>query len=645
MTRRSIVIGLLLACIIGWGGEYAANRSGYEPAATHLPAVLLLPFLTLVLLPNLALQRFFPRASLLPSELIVIFSMGLAASLVPDQAMTKYLMVVITAPHYFASPENQWRELFFDYLPNWLVLHDPGATRGFYEGLAPGVPIPYGAWIGPLFWWGTLVGSLMFMGVCITVLLRKQWVEHERLRFPLGEASLHLLGVPPADGGPPFFRTRVFRIGFLVMACVMTWNILSFWKLWPPLPFMAEHRALLTLAPAFPVLTIEMNLLIFCLMFFVNREILLSIWLFVLLYNGQQGMLARLGVDSASGTIVAGGLVGIQSIAGLITFVLWGLWMARRHLKELWRKVVGKSADLDDRDELISYRKATAGLAFCLLYIVCWLYAAGLSLPVMMLFLFLLVVIYLSMARVVAEAGLVSVDLPINPHQFTIGIVGSSNISHTDLTIFGLANAFSRNWRTFTMIGPTHIAWFRHVLDRSYSPVSEKHPYRGFFMATATAFAISTVSSIGYLIWAGYTYGAQNLRTDLGSVRGVNFYGLIPSWINNATQISDMEIAFFASGVAGMVGLTAARYFLTWWPLHPIGMVVVMASPVLKALFPTFLAWLIQTLLIRFGGVGLYRRTQPLVIGMLMAYLCGQVVGLIVDLIWFPDATHPWEVY
>ena len=57
--------------------------------------------------------------------------------------MIRYLLAIITVPHYFASSENQWAEMFFAYLPEWAVLSDArGAARDFYEGLTPGQSIP-----------------------------------------------------------------------------------------------------------------------------------------------------------------------------------------------------------------------------------------------------------------------------------------------------------------------------------------------------------------------------------------------------------------------------------------------------------------------------------------------------------------------
>ena len=638
LAIRAPLIGLLLAAFVALWTEYAANRLGVEAAATHLPPALLLPFLLFILLPNTLLQHIAPKQALRRSELILIFIMGLIASIVPDQAMTKYLLVVITSPHYFAGPENRWAELFFSYLPDWLVLQNQGeAVRLFFEGVPVGQAIPWTAWITPLFWWGSLIGALMFAGTCIVTILRRQWMVYERLRYPIGEAALHLIeaGTGPSDTERPGIRrSPLFRVGFVLTAGIMAWNILSFWGIWPPVPIMATDSVSIRIDPAFSPLTLRMNVFVFCFLFFVNTEILFSLWVFLLLYNVQEGFLNTFGVSSVSGSIVDGGLVGIQSIGGLIAFVLRGLWMSRRHLADVWRKACGFPSDLDDRTELLSYRTAVFGLILCLGYMVCWLYAAGLSISIIALFLFLLFVFYLALARVTAEAGLVSVDLPINAHQFTVGIIGSAHMAPGDLTTLGLGNAFARNWRTFTMVAPTHAAWFGQWTGE-----------HRLFRCCAAAFAVATAVSIGYVIQAAYTYGAQNLHTDIGTDRGLRFYGLITQWIDNATQITELDTLFLISGMGGMAVLTGARYIFSWWPLHPIGMVVVMSAPVKNALLPLFLAWLIQTILLRIGGGVLYRKVQPLFIGILIAYLFGQAIAMVIDLAFFPDRPHQWEVY
>ncbi|MBI4551080.1 MAG: hypothetical protein HY710_02335 [Candidatus Latescibacteria bacterium] len=639
ISLRAAVIGLLLSAVVSFWGQYAADQLGYDPTFAQLPSCLLLPFFLLVLGPNLILQSFAQRRALTRSELLVIFSMGLIASMVPDRGMTRYLIAVITAPYYFASPENQWAEKFFAYLPDWVVLSNKkGAARGFFEGLPAHQSIPWADWMTPLFWWGSLIAALMFAGACLVIMLRKQWVEHERLQFPLGKVSLHLMGTdqdPHRPGEPAFFRTRMFRIGLGLTLCVMVWNCLSYWELWPHFPIMGPDSINLTIERSFPAIPIRLNLSILCLSFFINAEILFSVWLFILIGILQNGILNRLGFVSTSSTIIPGGLVSIQSIGGMIAFVLLGLWMARRHLREVWLKALGRPSDLQDHNEFFSYRTAVLGLILGLLYTVFWLHHAGLSFSITALFLFFLFVFYLAHARVMAEAGLVMLDLPINAHQFTVGIVGSASLSQSDLTALGLTSAFARNWRTFTMTGLAHVAWLRdHIWP------DRRHLFRWICLA----FGVSTLTSLLYIISAGYRFGAQNLRTGPGSL-GIGFYDLIIQWINNATRVSQLEMIFLLSGVVLLLLMTAGRYLFYWWPLHPIGLLVVASSNTVTAVFPLFLAWLIQVALRRFGGGRLYRKAQPLFVGILVGYVLGQGLSFLVDFIWFPDNPHVFEVW
>jgi hypothetical protein len=69
------------------------------------------------------------------------------------------------------------------------------------------------------------------------------------------------------------------------------------------------------------------------------------------------------------------------------------------------------------------------------------------------------------------------------------------------------------------------------------------------------------------------------------------------------------------------------------------------SDSVLRIFFPVFLAWLIQSLLLRFGGVRLYRDAQPLFLGILVGYVLGVGVSFVIDLVWFPANPHSYEAF
>lgn len=636
ITLRAGIIGLALSAVVAFWGQFSADHAGYNYTTyAHLPAALLIPFLILILGPHVLLKRLAPRYALTTSELIVVFTMGLIGSMVPDWGMTRYLVSLITGPFYHASPENRWAETFFATLPTWLVISGKtDAVRVFYEGAAPGYQIPWMAWISPLLWWMSCFAALMWTGACIVVILRKQWVSHERLRFPLGEVALNLMGVGKDRDDPPMIRTTSFRIGVGLSLAVVVWNIASYWNIVTPIPIMGPDVLYVKVHPSIPDLPIRLNVFVLCFAFFINAEILFSLCFFLLFTTLQRGVLNMLGITAAT-TMSPTGLVGTQSIGALIALVVWGLWMARRHLAAVVRRAFGRDPSVDDSGEFFSYRVAVFGLVFGLLYLLAWLYSIGMSLPVSLVLLAVLFIIYLGMARIVAEAGLVAMDLPVNANNFTAGIIGADNLDPSTITALGMTNAFARNWRTFTMIGMSHAAYLQRWMGTAT---------RHLFLWICLAFAVSVITSLYYYISAGYAVGADNLLSKPGDLVPF-FYNTIMTWNSSVSSVSNLELIFFGNGIVLYMLMILGRFLFLWWPLHPIGLVAVAADTVRFMFLPFFLAWLIQVILLRLGGGTLYRRAQPLFLGILVGYVMGMALSFLVDSLWFPASPRQFESF
>ena len=115
--------------------------------------------------------------------------------------------------------------------------------------------------------------------------------------------------------------------------------------------------------------------------------------------------------------------------------------------------------------------------------------------------------------------------------------------------------------------------------------------------------------------------------------------------MKNATQISTLEILFLATGMAISTLLALGRYVFYWWPLNPIGFAIGASAPIRGVVFTLFVAWLVQIILLRIGGVSLYRKAQPLFLGMLVGYVIGVFVAYVVDSIFFPDIPHIAEIF
>ena len=115
--------------------------------------------------------------------------------------------------------------------------------------------------------------------------------------------------------------------------------------------------------------------------------------------------------------------------------------------------------------------------------------------------------------------------------------------------------------------------------------------------------------------------------------------------MKNATQISTLEILFLAAGMAISTLLALGRYLFYWWPLNPIGFAIGASGPIRGVVFTLFVAWLVQVILLRVGGVGLYRKAQPLFLGILVGYAVGVLAAYVVDTVYFPDTPHIAEIF
>ena len=165
----------------------------------HLPIAVVFVMLVFILSINVLLKKLKPGTELQGGELLIIWGMMIVASGIPSSGLMRYLVPLAVSPHYFATAENEWITLFHQHLPDWMVVKDPKAVFYFYEQLPDGDSIPWRAWLKPIVGWSAFVLIFYFVTICWTVLLRKQWVEHERFTFPIVQLPQEMFQ-PPSGG-------------------------------------------------------------------------------------------------------------------------------------------------------------------------------------------------------------------------------------------------------------------------------------------------------------------------------------------------------------------------------------------------------------------------------------------------------------
>ena len=117
--------------------------------------------------------------------------------------------------------------------------------------------------------------------------------------------------------------------------------------------------------------------------FFAPLDLAFSVWFFHLFFKAQQIITQTESVYISF--FRTHGVYGTQQGLGAWTTLgILSLWMTRRHLRQVWRKLIGQPSTLDDSAEPLRYRFAVLGLVLAITFLVLLLQQAGLSLSVML---------------------------------------------------------------------------------------------------------------------------------------------------------------------------------------------------------------------------------------------------------------------
>ncbi|MYK97615.1 MAG: hypothetical protein F4014_02025, partial [Gemmatimonadetes bacterium] len=300
ITPRSVLLGLTSVVLISLIVPYFQyTMASSQLGADHLHiGALFLAFAYLVVF-NVVLARWKKDWALTPHEFVIPLVMGMAASGLTTNGMGAPFISTLMAPYLLATPENQWAEYFYPYLQPWANVTNQGnALTWLVDGIPPGASIPWSVWGIPLFWWLTFIVPVIFMGLCLVVILRRQWVEHEKLVFPMMQIPLDFTrGMESPSRVPAFLSEKRFWIGFSIPFCVMMYNIVGFFTpVVPQFPYFGSAPPIV-FGEGFPPLEINFRPAILGISYFVNLDVLAGFWVFYMIGIIQVGIAHRIGYD------------------------------------------------------------------------------------------------------------------------------------------------------------------------------------------------------------------------------------------------------------------------------------------------------------------------------------------------------------
>jgi hypothetical protein len=634
VTTRAVVLGMVLVCVevsVITFSEPVARSSSMN--VSHFPVGFFMWFVAVIMCLNPLLKWIQPDYGLSRSELLTLAAMGLIGAHIPGSGLLGFFLGVLAAPYYFASAENQWETLLHPTIPPWLApSNESGAMRGFFEGIPSG-SIPWSAWVMPLFWWMCLICVLTFVLLCMVVMLRKQWVENERLVYPLISPVSDLVDdVDGEDVWSGLMGNKLFRVGFALGFGLLVWNIGGyFWDLWPRIDYFGSKT--LVFIDGFPAMTNRVNLYIVGFGYFANLDVLFSLWFFYLVYWAQNGIFNRIGFTLGPGTGTASAW---ENMGALFALVGWALWTSRQHLRDVVRKAMDQKYGVDDSGEMVSYRTAVFGVilgsGFCLL----WLCMAGMEWYVGVLFLLVLYGICLGLAKVVCESGLLYLAWGVRPQTLVANLLGSISMTGGTITTLAFTDGLYFHGKGMFMSSLANGAKMGDLAG-----IDQRRLAKSMGLALLVGIPLCVYLSLGW----GYELGAYNFGGFPFRYGRDNVFARAVKLMQSPQGPAISRLGFLGVGAVGMMLLTLLRYRLPWWPLHPIGFAVGGSGRATKSTWSIFIAWTCKFLIVKIGGVTLYRRYRPLFTGLLAGYSLGVGVSFAVDVIWFMGRGHWIHLY
>jgi hypothetical protein len=620
-----VLIGALMALFIGAATPYTNMiiKGSLLAHNTNTP-VALFSFFIFVAAINVALKLARRSYALEPGELATVYIMAMLATAIPTVGFSEYLLPIIAGLYYYATPENQWAEIIHPHVPEWMAPQDQEAIRHFFEGLPSGQPVPWEVWIQPLVCWSVLILAVFWVSACIMVILRKQWMENEKLLYPLVQVATSMLHDDGRSLIKPFFKSPIMWAGFAIPFLVGSCNALHFY--YPFIPGLGNWSTEFSMFRDTTVLRIMINMGVIGIAYLLNRDVALGLWVFFLVAHLERGMFNVFGIESTEKlsrfTGEGGPYLSHQAMGAMIVLVLSGLWMGRDHLKDVFRKAFNGASEVADNGEVLSYRTAVWGLIGGLAIVGAWLWASGLPLWIVPVFLFALFVILMALTRATVEGGMPHLRTPLTPTDFVISGLGTDALGTSGVIALGFTHVWAANLRIFFM------ACFANALKVAEEIEGNKKPLA---WAMALGVVVALAGSIWSILELSYAYGGVNLH--------VFFQVAVPQEAakNMATALANPTPANFGgwlfTGIGAVVMglLTYARARFMWWPIHPLGFAVTEYRLSSFVWFSVMLAWAIKVVVLKYGGPALYRRARPFFLGLLLGQISVAGLWLIID--------------
>jgi hypothetical protein len=615
----ALLVGIVGICanslLVPYVGFY---QIGSHLGVDYLPIGVFCLFVILIALNGLLRRVGF---GLRRRELLIAYMAMLVTSAIPGSGFAVRLIPLLPHAFYHSTEVNNWNLIFQPNLPSWAIPHGMEVVSQFYEN-TDGGPIPWAAWFMPLATWLVPWGGMIALMIGLGILLRRRWLEQERLTFPLVQIPLAVIG----DEAEPTFnrelrRDAVFWVAFLIPFLLRLLDGLHFYfPAVPNIPIgdLGSWNELLGVdepgwKDLFDTTRMEIHLALVGIAILMRQEVSASFWFFQWFYLGVGALMTIAGYGMGQHTYTP------QETFGYVMFIYYArlggtfvaaamlFWAAREHIARAWQLALRPWRASVEDDYLLRW-VVWLILGGAVLYLG-WAHAGGMELKIALFMLTIHVAVLVVLARIIADGGLFWVSLSLDPMRSVVRFLGTNAMSGKTLTMMALSNHVPMASRANLL--PSIMDSFKLGERTAIGPSK-------VVRTLVIAIVIATFAGLAAILWISYTYGASNLDSGVFLSTPGFPYDESAKYMQSPAQINATSIWMTVLGGALMAVFIGLHRRLVWWPIYPLGFAVAESATMEHMWLSVFIGWAIHVLIVRLGGGAGYRRIKPAAIGLVV---------------------------
>ncbi|MEM2026129.1 MAG: DUF6785 family protein [Candidatus Bathyarchaeia archaeon] len=571
------------------------------------------------------------------------------------------------------APEKQWWGMggWVSSLPGALQtspLFGSLSNEAALAAFTGGVPVPWSEWLPSVIYWMIFTTVLVIFMVSMGMILRKQWIDIEKLPFPFLNVTKELIAI----GTGTVEKTRVKRIliGFILGILLVIGNLIDAlapgrgWNLWQTI-HLAELEKILpnsswffSIGPALLALWYFAPLdVLFTAMvsWFIFADLLpaISVWAGYATLQAPWGSSGGAWHNMASCTItpISGGMIGWGAMIGL---GFWLLVFSRKYLAQTLKNAFGSKV-LDESEEPFSYRSLWLMFIISTILLIALMVLVYIPIWAALIILVYIFFQYISTSRIRGES-IAKGDTPWESQEVLATLLSQAGLyalvgtgaSEATQAAYG-AGAFT-SWNMAYIVSG-HYTWYWGGAGTPQSAQLE-----GFRLASEVklhnkAMAISTMVAmilavvICIPLWLILTYA-------VGIEKGFGYGGTLYSqwvspawwaqealfnaafnqlqgcsWFNWNKDLLILQLANWAGGFILAGVLLGLRAMFIRVPINPVGLIIG-GSQIMHWMWGYItVAWILKFLTFRIGGSKLYEEYGiPLAVGIFLGAFLIQVI-------------------